>query len=79
MERNARTEAVRIDDLPGVRHDGGEEPAPVVPPPLPAGSPSREDVLGRQISARISPAQGTKGTRHDNDKTKHGRAGPVAT
>ena len=55
MERNARTEAVRIDDLPGVRHDGGEEAAPVVPPPLPSGSPSREDVLGRQISAGRRP------------------------
>src|SRR5262249_2720945 len=36
-----------------VRHEGGEGPAPVMPPSRPAGSPGREDVLGLRISAAL--------------------------
>ena len=36
---------------PEIPHGGGEDPAPIVPPPLPADSPGPEDVLGLRIAA----------------------------
>jgi len=45
--------AVRTMTHPGVRHDGGEGPAPVVPPAPPPASPGQEDVLGLRIGAAL--------------------------
>ena len=37
--------------FPEIPHGGGEDPAPIVPPPLPADSPGPEDVLGLRTAA----------------------------